>query len=196
MPLQILSQTVDGGGPPTEIFSGNDLRGLVGWSPDGRTLGLQLTAGRIQFTSTAPRTEHAIATTNANNLLWNFSPDGKWIAATSTQTGQFEIWVRSHPDGKIVRQISVDGGVEPVWCRCGEIFYRKGNRWSSTRISTTPELRWDSPRPAFATDFVDSLGTSYDVSPDGQRLLISKHIDLPSGTRLQIVTNWFAALPQ
>jgi hypothetical protein len=102
-----------------------------------------------------------------------FSPDGHWVAFSSSETGRSEISVRSYPDGNSPHQISLDGGIEPVWCRCGELFFRKGNQWLSARIlSTQPELRWDSPRLAFETDFIDTPGRSYDVSPDGQRLLV------------------------
>lgn len=84
--------------------------------------------------------------------------------------------------------------MEAVWCPCGELFYRRGNRWFSTKISTTPELRWDLPRLAFETDFIDQSGTSYDISADGQRLLVVKRAELPLQTKLHVVTNWFEEL--
>jgi hypothetical protein len=84
--------------------------------------------------------------------------------------------------------------VEAVWCRCGELFYRKGNRWFSTKISTTPELHWDPPRLAFETEFIDNVGNSYDISSDGQRLLVAKRVEPTVQTKLHIVTNWFEAL--
>jgi WD40 repeat protein len=163
--------------------------GVIRWSPDGKTLGLAYPGGTIRFTTLDGKNELTFANVTNNNL-WDFSPDGRWLAHTSTETGQFEIWVRSYPDEKVARQISVDGGVEPVWCRCGELFYRQGNGWFSTKISTTPELRWDPPRLAFETDFIDSIGTSYDISLDGQRLLVAKRAERNIPTKLHIVTNW------
>jgi hypothetical protein len=123
-----------------------------------------------------------------------FSPDGRWFAYSSAESGQSEIWVRSFPDGKTARQISVDGGIEPRWCRCGELFYRKGAVWLSTRISTQHELRWDPPHVAFQTDFIDTPGTSYDVSPDGQRLLVVKRATPDIRNKLHVITNWYANL--
>jgi len=56
-----------------------------------------------------------------------------------------------------VRQISVDGGVEPVWCQeCGELFYRNGNQWRASAITLEPELSWEPPRLVFETDFIDT----------------------------------------
>jgi hypothetical protein len=103
-----------------------------------------------------------------------------------------EGFVRSYPDGKTSHQISVDSGIEPVWCPCGELFFRKGNQWLSARIlSSHPELRWDPPRPAFQTDFIDTPGRSYDVSPDGQRLIVVKRAAPEIQTKLHLITNWY-----
>ena len=125
------------------------------------------------------------------------SPDGRWLAYSIEQSGRSEVWIRSYPDGKTSRQISTDGGIEPVWCPCGgnnELFYRKGNRWFSTKIVTSPELRWDPPRQVFQTDFIDTPGLSYDVSPDGQRLLVVKRAEPDVQNKLHLITNWYQAL--
>jgi serine/threonine-protein kinase len=120
----------------------------------------------------------------------HFSPDGRWVAYSSTEAGRADIFVRSYPDGKITRQFSPDGGIEPVWCGCGELFYRKGNQWMSSFVRTGPELGWDPPKLAFQTDFIDTSGRSYDVSADGKRLLIVKQAQPDVRSRIHIVTNW------
>jgi eukaryotic-like serine/threonine-protein kinase len=119
-----------------------------------------------------------------------FSPDGRWVAYSSTEAGQADVFVRSYPNGTTVRQISVDGGREPVRCPCGEIFYRIGNRWMSVKIRTQPELQWDPPTVALETDFIDTPGRSYAVSPDGQRLLVVKRAETDILNRINLIANW------
>jgi hypothetical protein len=117
------------------------------------------------------------------------------MSTWSDETGRFEIWVRSYPDGGTTQQISVDGGVEPLWCEtCDELFYRKGNQWMSSAITLGPELTWESPRAVFETDFIDTHGRSYDVPPDGQRLLVVKTTREPTRTKIHVIHNWFDEL--
>ena len=123
-----------------------------------------------------------------------FSPDGRWLVYSATVTGSYEVFIRSFPDGKIVRQVSNGGGIEPRWKPSGELFYRNGHKWYSTRVVTTPTLRWDPPKLVFDTEFLDTPGMSYDVSPDGQRLLVVKRAHSGVTSRIEVVTNWFALL--
>jgi hypothetical protein len=124
-----------------------------------------------------------------------FSPDEKWVAYSTPATGRFEVFIRSFPAGDVTRQFSVDGGTEPLWCRSGELFYRKGNRWMGAAVRTTPELEWDPPRQVFeATDFIDTPGRSFSVSPDGRRLLVVKRAQRDVRDRIHVVTNWTSLL--
>ncbi len=122
----------------------------------------------------------------------SMSPDGRWVAYGSGETGASEIFIRSI-DGQVKRQVSTGGGIEPVWSENGELFYRVGRRWFATRVTTTPELRWDPdpPRVVFETDFVDTPGVSYDVSPDGKRLLVVKPAGPPVVQgQISLIVNW------
>ena len=60
----------------------------------------------------------------------------------------------------------------------------------SVPIRTEPELDWDAPRLAFETDFVDTLGRSFDVSADGQRIYVVKNPTPPDGSRVRLVTSF------
>ena len=70
---------------------------------------------------------------SVNGKMGAFSPDDRWLAYYSSgETGQYEVWVRSFPDGNTVRQITVDYGHEPFWCQsCGfsYILSISGIRW-------------------------------------------------------------------
>lgn len=136
-----------------------------------------------------------LAGNNSSQWSATFAPNGQWIVYTSNETGRSEIWVRSYPAGDKIQQISVGGGREPRWLwELGELFYRRGNQWFSTRVSLAPELSWEPPRLVFETDFLDTPGRSYDVSPDGQRLLVVKKAQQPGRTKIHIVHNWFEEL--
>lgn len=60
----------------------------------------------------------------------------------------------------------------------------------STRVSVQPQLSWESPQLAFETDFVDTSGRSYDVTPDGLRLLVIKRAERETLTKLHVISNW------
>ncbi len=171
-----------------------DLRGIPGaWSPNDELLavyGLEVVS-QLGFLDTSGAGEVEWIEDLGHNA-WGpvFSPDGKWIAYSSEETGLYEIAVRSYPDGLVKHQISEGGGIEAVWSPCGELFYRRGDSWMSVEIQTEPELTWSAPRLAYQTDFVDTLGRSYDVTSDGQKLYVIKQPNPPDGSRINVITNW------
>ena len=66
----------------------------------------------------------------------------------------------------------------------------------SVAVTLEPQFAWEPPRVAFETDFMDTPGPSYDVSPDGQRLLVVKRARTPGGTKVHLVQNWIAKLEE
>jgi serine/threonine-protein kinase len=189
---RVVSQRVDGTAPP-RVIAGRAERtlGAYSWSPDGRVVALSSLGSdmTVSFAGADGASARAPELTFAGHMP-SFSPDGRWVAYTSVETGQVEIFVRSFPDGGAARQISTGGAGEPVWCPCGDLFYRNGNRWMSVRVRTQPDLEWDAPRLRFETDFVDTPGRSYDVTPDGTRLLAVKRASADVRDRIELVVNW------
>lgn len=165
------------------------------YSPDGRVLALY-SRGQILRFATPDSLLQQIEIPGVRLYDPDFSPDGRFVAYGSNETGRSEIFVRSYPDGRIVRQISSTGGVEARWCRCGELIYRNGSQWLSVRIRTDGDVHWEPPRTAFPpqSDFVDTPGRSYDITPDGQRLLIVRRESGGTKSRIQLAVNWPALL--
>jgi serine/threonine-protein kinase len=195
---RVLVRAIDGDGQTEEIVPFSRSVIPSSWSPDGRVLAFDsfdLGVSGFGFVSFGGNVERV---QNERFAQWgpDFSPDGRWIAQSSSETGRYEVFVRSYPDGKITRQISVDGGIEPVWCTCGELFYRNATRWMSSKIRTQPDLQWDPPQLAFETDFIDTPGRSYDISPDGKRLLVVKRAGEAARNRINLVANWTSLLDQ
>jgi Tol biopolymer transport system component len=146
-------------------------------------------------------TERLVQTT-ATESLGDLSPDGRWLAYQSDESGRNQIWVRPFPnvdDGHW--QISVNGGMSPVWGRNGrELFHLDGtNAVTSVPIRTAPTFSAGTPTKLFDGRYLASpFWRAYDVSPDGQRFLMIKDsaaAEQPSTPpSLVVVLNWFEEL--
>ena len=129
------------------------------------------------------------------------SPDGQWVAYVSNETGRFELYVRSFPEGGAKLKISQEGGIEPVWARGGqEIVFREGQRFlaSAFRASAVPAA--GAPRVLFSAPLAMGWGRSdiprtYDVTRDGEEFVAIRIEPVASAEyRLGIVTSWTASL--
>jgi len=126
-----------------------------------------------------------------------FSPDGRWLAYASDESGQSEVYVRPFPkaeEGK--SQISTEGGTEPVWVGNGELFYRNGDQMMAVDITTEPTFRTSTPRLLFEGRYQQStlpLLPFYDVTADGQRFVMVQAQETDPG-QINVVLNWFEEL--
>jgi eukaryotic-like serine/threonine-protein kinase len=124
------------------------------------------------------------------------SPDGKWMAYESDQSGRFEVYVRPFPDVDAGRfPLSTAGGEEPVWSPTGkEIFYVAGDKMMAVPVSTVGGFVAQKPMVLFNTKpyFFGGQGRNYDVSRDGQRFVMVKSPVDTSGRAapISIVLNW------
>jgi serine/threonine-protein kinase len=124
------------------------------------------------------------------------SPNGRWIAYTSVQTGQYQVYVEPFPENGEQHHISVhDNSEEPLWAADGsEIYYRNGSRWWAVPVQLEPEFSYGDPELIIEGPYLNVGGRSYDLHPDGERFLL---IDVPrveSGDRIHVVTNWVAEM--
>jgi hypothetical protein len=137
-----------------------------------------------------------------------FSPDGKWIAYVSEESGTDEIYARPFPGPGAQTKISRESGWEPAWTRGGrELIYRAGARFErflAVDIRSSPELAVSAPRLLFTTDanvgghwmgtFRDPTFREYDVSADGNEFFATRSVTASEPNRqLQVVTNWATA---
>jgi serine/threonine-protein kinase len=159
------------------------------WSPDGRTLVAHMLSAVDVATG---ETRRIVPEDQFHRTSAYFAPSGRFLAYASNETGRFEVWVRSWPNGAIVRQISTEGGLEPVWTRSGELFYRAGDTWYVTRVTEAPTLAWEKPVIAFTGEFQRYHGRSYAVSPDGRRMYVLRSDVRSVPTTMGVVTNWRA----
>jgi Tol biopolymer transport system component len=120
------------------------------------------------------------------------SPDGKWLAYVTDESGRVEVYVRSLSGGGKI-QVSRDGGQEPSWSHDGrELFYIEtgggGSRMIAAAVQTTPNFRVTSRTPLFdASDYERAAPhANYDVHPDGRFLMIRR----AAASEVVIVQNW------
>jgi serine/threonine-protein kinase len=148
------------------------------------------------------RPSEPLVQTTATELFGELSPDGRWLAYQSDESGRNQIWVRPFPnvDGGHW-QISANGGITPVWARNGrELFYLDAtNALTSVPIRTAPTFSAGASTKLFDGRYLGGpFWRTYDVSPDGQRFLMIKDsaaAERPSTpTSLVVVLNSFEEL--
>jgi eukaryotic-like serine/threonine-protein kinase len=181
------------------------------WTPDGKTLlftrGFSATGGNTDIYAVsvdAPNKVQAVVATPASESFPELSPDGKWLAFCSDETGRPELYVQPYPGpGKRVT-ITSEGAQDPAWSKnSNELFYRSGNRMMSVRFKASDEFMPDKPIMLFQQPSLGggtTVRATYDVAPDG-RFLFNQQISEPAQERaqkifpsvLRFVLNWTEA---
>jgi len=116
------------------------------------------------------------------------SPDGKWIAYDSAETGHVEVYVQPYPATGGKWQVSSGGGTHARWSPNGkEIFFRRGDTMMSAAVQTQPHFVSDTPHVLFTGHY---LHTGIDYETDGRRFLMLKAADQKGPTSMQVVLNW------
>jgi serine/threonine-protein kinase len=121
---------------------------------------------------------------------------GDWVAYTarSQQAGEYVVFMaRTQPPFEHWRA-SPRGGEEPVWSPTGDLVYREGNRWMAITPPRVPNARPGVARFLFTGPYLNVLGRSHDIAPDGRHLLIAGPHDVTT-TTLTMVTSWTDRLP-
>ena len=209
--LDIYRLSADGSSAPELLFSDGSDKQPYSWLPGGDGLffqrqgdpeaGFDLWLLRLEGDTTAvPLVEGP-----ANETHPALSPDGRWLAFTSDQSGSYEVYVRRYLELGMLRQVSHSGGMAPLWrSDSRELYFYSGGSFAGDNATTfmqvriadgpgTPDEVWSHPS-VFSTGL--PYGAGYDVTPDGRRLLVSINeqeypLFLPD---LRIVFNWFAEL--
>ncbi len=206
--LNLFSKAADGTGQVERFGSSDGLQMPQAWSADGESLIVQVQmAGALPDISVInvagdSAEELAVGSTFAE-FYADVSPDGRWLAYTSNESGAFEVYARPFPnvdDGRW--QISRAGGIEPVWGPDSrELFYRNGSDMMVVSMETEPTLAPGNPSVVFSGSYRPSAvgrARAWDLSPDGQQFLMIASAGEATGTtedlRLILVQDWFEEL--
>jgi eukaryotic-like serine/threonine-protein kinase len=167
-------------------------------SPDARDIVYQLdTAGadiyyRALAGDTTPR---SVATSpTAIEHMMRLSPDGRWIAFVTDESGRSEVVVQPFPGPGARTQVSVTGGIEPVWSRDGRrLFYRGDGMLMAATIRLGADFTVAARDPVLRDDYVFASNphANYDVMPDGSHFIF---LQGDAAGELTVVSNWDAVV--
>lgn len=129
-----------------------------------------------------------------------FSPDGRWVAYASNETGKWEIYVTSFPEPRGKWQVSIGGGEQPRWRSDGkELFYlAPDGKMMAAAVTTAGNFDAGPPAALFQATPRQPVSSRdlfvYDVSRDGQRFLIITPAKHAETAPMSVVLNWTAKL--
>lgn len=205
-PWDIWSTTPKGGTDLKPFLESETAKAAKDVSPDGRFLLYREfnvgTLGDLKYAALegdpAPRTFVGTADDETNG---DFSPDGRWVAYVSDESGRQEIYVASFPEAARRQRVTSEGGTQPRWSRDGkELFYvRAGHLVAAPVASAGDGLTFGPGQALFALplfvygDTGFDAATRYDVAPDGRILaLVRTREEGPEP--LAVIQNWAQAL--
>jgi eukaryotic-like serine/threonine-protein kinase len=204
----------DGSGTTERLASSELQQAAATWTPDGKTLlfmqGEPTSGYDIWMLSLeGDRRPHPFLQTPFNEQYAEISPDGRWLAYVSNQSGRAEVYVQPYPGPGARQQISIDGGTAPAWSRDGrEVFYMTAPSVGGQAAQTTmmvvpvqlkPVFTAGTPRVLFQGRYgVTANIRGYDVAPDGRRFLMVQQKDRPAMrvAEMIVVQNWIEELKQ
>ena len=201
----VLKRTrADGSGQPESLLaSGNEMI-PTSVSPDGKTLLLanRTGVGTGELTDIfALSLEGPSADAKARVLIASpfgkrdamFSPDGRWIAYTSNQSGRDEVYVTPYSGSERTTQISTAGGETPRWNPNGrELFYRNGGKLMVVRTEPGASFHGSAPTTLFDKPYL----SGFDIAPDGKHFLMLRIAAQEAPAELRVVVNWLEELRQ
>ena len=176
------------------------------WSPDGRFVvfmegGVKTRMDIWALQMFGEKKAYPLSQSPFDERSPQVSPDGRWLAYSSDETGDYEIYVQSFSaEGKLgsdKKRISTKGGRFPVWRHDGsELFFVGGDGSMMATPAKTGggEFEFSAPQALFKTRMLQWNFHEFDVSLDGQRFLIGTRIGEPSGPPPTVILNWTAAL--
>jgi serine/threonine protein kinase/Tol biopolymer transport system component len=183
------------------------------WSRDGRFILFHTNNNRDQgiidqrngydlwVLSLADRQAKPLVRTPFHEIQGALSPDGRWLAYASDESGAFEVYVQAFPHSQGKRLVSKGGGADPSWRADGrELFYVSADR-RLMAVPTTIDPAFEAGTPAAlfemnVRDLSFLSGRRYDVTPDGQRFVVQALTGRGSPSALTVVVNWAALLPK
>jgi eukaryotic-like serine/threonine-protein kinase len=168
------------------------------WTQDGRTIVFttngNTTSDDIWTLSLDDRKARPWLNTGAVEGEGRLSPNSRWMAYASDESGRTEVYVQPFPGPGAKHLVSQRGGRSAIWSQDGrELFYRRGDELMVVAVETGDRFTSGTPAPMFSGRF-RSTGRDYDVSPDGRRFVLMHAIEPRTTDRMAIILNWWSLL--
>jgi serine/threonine-protein kinase len=199
----IFWQAADGTGTPEQITEGDRPQLPLSFAPDGKSL-IFIEPGNppydIGIASVPERKSHLLLHASYSESGGEVSPDGRWLAYDSNESGRPEVYVRPFPNIDTGHsQVSNGGGRRSAWSRDGrELFYLSPEgRLMAVPIEKATTFSPGTPKVVVENSYLTPQeGRAYDVSPDGKRFLMIKDVSSQVATpkQLVVVQNWLEEL--
>jgi serine/threonine-protein kinase len=199
---EFFRKPADGSGVAELLYAAEGEQWEMQWLADGESMVLRQTmtgsTGRDIWIIPGRDGDSAqpFLETEFNERSIALSPDGRWLAYVSNESGQDDVYVRPVPGPGGKRQVSIDGGREPAWSPDGrELYYRADGQIMVAAIQTTLAFSIGVRRELFEDSYVANVDHSnYDVHPETGEYIMIKGSDDPS--ELVVVLNWFEELKE
>ena len=204
--FDLYEQDVNGASGPDVLLSDAKNKTPWSWSPDGKSI-LYSTGGFAignydlwvlpMSGDPAARKPSPFLQTPFNEFNARFSPDGRWVAYVSDETGSNEVYVTHFPGPSGKWPISAGGGNFPRWRADGrELFYlaRNNTLMAAAVNGQSAEFEVNGTRPLFEIHPPGAVRFPYDVSADGQRFLVNTLVEAIALPPITLVVNWAAGL--
>jgi len=199
----IYRKAADGSGAAEKLHEGADRTYIDAWSRDGSVMALDYVSGKGQASDIMVLTLNREASlepflvTSFDEWQSSFSPDGRWLAYISNESGTYQVYVVPYPARGGKWQISTGGGLEPHWAPDGKrLYYHNAGKMMVVDVETHPTFSASQPRVLFDGyhPLLMDSGMSFDVTPDGQHILTTRpnREELLQG--VNIVVNWTETL--
>jgi serine/threonine-protein kinase len=188
---------IDDSGEAERLTTSPSHQDPASWSKDGTWLFFSEQKD-IWVLDMRDRARRPIVQTPATEIHPMVSPDGRWLAYTSDESGTNEVYVQAFPGGGEKQRVSKAGGSEPLWSRDGQqLFYRQAKDVVAVAVRTGSTLTVGASTVVVAGgDYKHGGGTgapSYEASMDGRRFLMVRlnEAATTAGTHLDVILNWF-----
>jgi eukaryotic-like serine/threonine-protein kinase len=211
----------DGSGPASRLTTHESQQVPAGWTPDGKTLVFvqcEAPSEGCDIWALSPGLKGAkpwiVVQTPADDFNPALSPDGRWLAYVSRQSGRAEVYVQAFPTASARHQISTGGGDGAAWSRDGRTLYyyglaqgypgtsHSGHIYFAVDISTSREFSASAPRRLFDDPerkyVVTTPISSFETGPDGRFLMVEVKrgpgVVPPAPKDVRLVINWASRL--
>jgi serine/threonine-protein kinase len=201
--MDLYSKPSDGSAPEKRLTEQTNQLHLVpmSWADTGKTLITTTVDPNTNFGIAmlpfgVAGTPQPLINTRFNEFHPTISPSGRWIAYSSDESGQVEIYIRPYPGPGGAIPVTTDGGREPVWDPSEkELYYRDdtGDKVFKVSIFTEPTVQIGSPELLFEGRFLASSsfwGRVYDISPKGDFFILIEEEEIQPATQINVVLNW------
>ena len=197
----LATKAADGSGTDAFILKGGELRVFDSWHPDGRRIATTSTGRSIdvELLDTKDGTVSPLFTNPAaGESQADFSPNGRYIAYSTTVSGTDEVVVETFPPGGGKWQISVSGGTAPVWARDGRtLYFVAGPSLMAVDVDARDGFRPGAPRVLFTGPYElrTPILRNFDIGPDGRFVMVKRQNDPSARGEIVVLDGWNALDP-